>query len=1221
MRAPRPLFLLTLLASFLFLTSQNLNAQPQNTAKSQLVHSDQATTLHPVSEHQFGKLELGKCIEHELKGGEADIYSIRVKRGQFLRVVAEQKGTPLLVFLRSPSNQKIAESAGLVDGWGSVYASLSATATDKYLVSIGLEDETHSAGKYQICIAELRKFRPLDRTRVEAENDQIEASHLYDKLDQSSVRSAIALWDKSLPLWRSVQDRYEEAVTLAAIGSAHQQVSDQPEAITYLSKSLAIFLSLGKPREQSTMLDNLGVAVSKQGRKQEALEYFAQAQLILEKLEDQKNLGMVFTNIGEIYDDLGQYQKALSYYRQALDIARKNGDLQNQASVLTDLGRVNRRLGEMQKALDYYSQALPLARSTGERAEEGVILNNSGLVYAKLGDWQKALELYDQALPIRRELGDRFGEVSTLANIGSVYWNLGEYDKSLDYTFQSLAIARAAGFRKDEANALHNIGATYGRLGEHAKALDNLNQALVLRRTIGDRSGEANTLATLAAVLRELGDLPKALEDCQQQLSIANDLGERPLQALALSSIATLVSEMGDKQKALDYYTQALPLRRAVGDRFGEAATLSSIGVVYQALGDSQKAMDDFNQALEIERAISDRPGETLTLFNLAKTRDKVGQKQEALDNYLQALSLARAMNSPYLEGAVLAGLMGYWNGQKNPSVAIFMGKQSVNAYQRMRASNVGLDKSLQRSFLQSKSDVYRELADLLITQGRLSEAQVVLNLLKEEEYFEFIRRDGASADSLTRPVALTPAEEKTYADYKEIADEITGIDAEWSQLRANPSRTPDEEKRFSDLTEKLRVASERMELYFRQELSNAFVSGEIEKKNVGQVREETSGLQLLVGELGPGTVVLYTLVTESQYRVIVITPNAMQPREYPISQADLRRKVAALLTALENPRNDPLPASQELYKILIAPIEKDLRGAKAKTLMWSLDDVLRYVPIAALNDGKQYVVENYRTVVFTPASIGRLKDQPASRIDRGLGMGVSKDYDGLGSLPQVPEELRDIIQDEAVDGAKGIIPGAVMLDDSFTEKNMEKALEQRHRLVHIASHFVLQPGNESDSYLLLGGKDEGGKGYHLTLSELRTDPRLSFSDTDLLTLSACQTATSSLGADGQEIDGLGMMAQQRGAKAVIATLWSVEDESTALLMTDFYSRWVEYPGESKAEALRLAQLAMLRGNQQTDGRTDGSKHLLAKNDTPSSQGHFSHPYFWAPYILIGNWK
>jgi CHAT domain-containing protein/Tfp pilus assembly protein PilF len=1205
-------FVRTLLATSVVLSCSALAAQTQNANPPQ-------AGAPSVTEKQRGKLALGKPIEQVLMAGESDVYTMKVKKGQFVHIVVEQKGTPLSVSLVGPAHQKSAESEAVFAGWDSVPISMIATATAVYQVSVESQDKKAPAGNYQIALSELRKPRPLDQTRIDAERAEIAGAQLFEKRDEASVRSAIEIWDKSLPLWRSLQDRYEEAVTSAAIGTAYRLVADFPKAIDYLSKSLGIFRTLGDRHDETVVLMNLGIVSSEQGRKQEALDYHTEAQRILEALGDRRSLATAYHNIGAVYDDLGQYQKALSYYLQALDIARAIGDLQSQASVLADLGRVNRRLGNMEKALDYYGQALPLVRVVDDRRSEGVILNNSGLVYLKLGDVPKALELFAQALPIRRELGDRYGEISTLINIGSAYWSLGDHDKSLDYSFQALAIAQAAGFRKDEGDALMNLGSGYDRLDEKTKALDYYLQALSVRREVGDRAGEANTLLNIGALYYHLDDMQEALDYERQALTIAQTIGARPLEASALTNAANVLRAQGETQKALDYCDQALDLRRAVGDRSGEAVTLASIGLLYSDLREMQKALDYLNQAVALDRAVGDRPDEAWHLLNLGMAHERLGEKQEAQNDYVQALSLSRAVKSVLLQGNILAELMEHWQRANRLPLAIFFGKQAINAYQQVRSNTQGLQAELQQSFLQSKAGKYRALADLLIAQGRLFEAQEVLDLLKEQEYFEFIRRDGRSADSLTKPVALTPAEQKTYEEYQRIADQVTASDAEWTSLHAKTSRTPDQESHMNDLGEKLKVANANMEIYF-QKLYTEFAENEsADKKSGERIREDASGVQSLIRDLGPGTIALYTLVTEAQYRVIVITPNAMQPREFAISQADLRRKVAALLTALEDPKSDPLPASQELYRVMIGPIEQDLRGAKAKTLMWSLDDVLRYVPIAALNDGKQYMVENYRNVVFTPASVGRLKDAPSAKNGGGLGMGVSKDYDGLGALPQVPAELRGIIHDEAVEGSNGVIPGTMMLDDTFTEKNMATALEQRHRLVHIASHFVLKPGNETDSYLLIGGKDEGGKGYHLTLAELRTDPRLTFSDTDLLTLSACQTATSGSAADGHEVDGLGIMAQQRGAKAVMATLWSVEDESTGLLMADFYALWIDHPEMNKGEALRQAQMAMLHGKQPTgtSRRTDET-HAQGR---PNSQAAFAHPYFWAPFVLIGNWK
>ena len=143
--------------------------------------------------------------------------------------------------------------------------------------------------------------------------------------------------------------------------------------------------------------------------------------------------------------------------------------------------------------------------------------------------------------------------------------------------------------------------------------------------------------------------------------------------------------------------------------------------------------------------------------------------------------------------------------------------------------------------------------------------------------------------------------------------------------------------------------------------------------------------------------------------------------------------------------------------------------------------------------------------------------------------------------------------------------------------RRSKSSLQQKFPIVHIASHFVFKPGDSGASYLLLSGDQTGGAGYQLTLLKLDTDPLLSFADTRLVTLSACSTAASETGSNGREMDSLGMVMQQRDAAAVLATLWDVNDASTARLMADFTTaRWASTPGTfRKVEALRQAQLAM----------------------------------------------
>jgi CHAT domain-containing protein len=375
-----------------------------------------------------------------------------------------------------------------------------------------------------------------------------------------------------------------------------------------------------------------------------------------------------------------------------------------------------------------------------------------------------------------------------------------------------------------------------------------------------------------------------------------------------------------------------------------------------------------------------------------------------------------------------------------------------------------------------------------------------------------------------------------------------------------------------------------------------------------------------LVGDLDSGTIALYTLVVDNRYRVIVITPTVMVDRETSITSDDLRRKVFALTEKLRDPLSNPLPEAQDLYKVLVAPVEGDLKGAKAQTLVWSLDDVLRYVPVAALHDGQQYMVERFRNAIITPASLPFLDKRPDIASLQALAMGVTKRYDNvspvLDGLPNVENELQGIVHDPKRPGsANGVVAGVIELDDDFTEKMMATQLAQKkYRLVHIASHFVFTPGNDAGSYLLLGGKDVGGAGYHLTMQEVNDEPNLkqAFKGVDLLTLSACNTATGRIPPDGKEVDGLATTVHRNGARAVIATLWKADDAATGELMVDFYRNWIGAAKITKVQSLQQAQIDLLRGVRSLQEDPTANTKQAPK---------YAHPYYWAPFILMGNWN
>jgi CHAT domain-containing protein len=290
------------------------------------------------------------------------------------------------------------------------------------------------------------------------------------------------------------------------------------------------------------------------------------------------------------------------------------------------------------------------------------------------------------------------------------------------------------------------------------------------------------------------------------------------------------------------------------------------------------------------------------------------------------------------------------------------------------------------------------------------------------------------------------------------------------------------------------------------------------------------------------------------------------------------------------------------------------------------LDDALRYLPMSALYDGQHFLLERFNTVLISPESYTHLVNSAsaAGSAPSVLAMGLSKTYGGLPPLPGVMPELNSVVHDPAVPESRGPMEGKLLPNDKFTlaALNTELGSGKGVPVVHIASHFVVETGSGTEPYLMLGGENSAApEGFPWTLSELEKST-VSFHGTKLLTLSACSTAKDYTSRNGTEMDSLGMVTQQKEAEAVLATLWDVNDASTSRLMSDFYARWVANPAAGKAEALRQAQLALLKGPTASTA-AQGQRGFEAIPESPSATQSlgYSHPYYWAPFVLIGNFQ
>ncbi len=828
-----------------------------------------------------------------------------------------------------------------------------------------------------------------------------------------------------------------------------------------------------------------------------------------------------------------------------------------------------------------------------EHPEVTVVLNNfAGFLYEQ-GEYERAKSLYDRALSIdEKAFGPEHPEVAKdLNNIAGLCYAMGEYARARTFYEHALAI--------DEKN--------YG--SDHPDIARNLNNLAEVYHILG----ENNTAEAL---------YERAMEIYKNTYGLYH-----PETATVLNNLAVLYKETGEYRRSEMLFEQALAIRNKInGHDHPETSTiLNNLAGLLYARGEYDRAKSLYDRALAIdEKAFGpEHPKTAIRQNNIAEVYFTAGDYSQARPLYERALVTAQKKGYPEILWKVQFNLANLLAAQTNPGAAVFFAKQAVNTIQKLRSGISHMEKHLQKSFLTNKVHVYRFLADLLIDQGRLLEAQQILDMQKEEEYFEFIRRNAVSRGIQNSFAAYTDEERPWEERYQQINTHIAALGREMTRLKQKKQseRTDDETQRIEQVKDDLKVAR----LAFSSFMSEVIESlGRVTRQRYAEIStrrlDKPKKLQQALRELGHNAVVIYYLITDDKVRIILITPEVQVARDKAIPEKILNHKIMDFRRVLQKPRLSPFSLARELYEIVFAPIEDDLIQAEARTLMLCLDGALRYLPVAALHDGKNYVAERYQIALYTPAAGLDIKDLPSETWRVG-GFGLSRAVSGFKPLPSVPAELEGIVRTNSAD-PDGVMPGVIFLDEEFNKKTMEAVLEEQYPVIHIASHFELRPGTTKNSYLILGD------GNMLSLEQIKNDD-FDFGGVELITLSACNTALGNTGADGSEVESFGTLVQDQGAKGVMATLWPVSDKSTGVFMKNMY-QLREEKGMTKAEALQQAQILFVLGpkKEKNNNSFKSSGALVLNNKkrhekvsfTPDPNAPYAHPYYWAPFVLMGNW-
>jgi CHAT domain-containing protein len=828
----------------------------------------------------------------------------------------------------------------------------------------------------------------------------------------------------------------------------------------------------------------------------------------------------------------------------------------------------------LRQAIQKWEEARRLYRAVGDKVREATTLNNMGKVYSDLGEKQKALDYYSKSLPLWQEMRDKAGEAGTLNNIGRVYDDLGEKQKALDYLNQSLLLSREVKDKTGEATAQNNTGMVYSDLGEKQKALYYLNQSLLLRREVRDKAGEATTLNKIGRVYDDLGEKEKALDYFNQALTLSREVNDKAGEAATLTGIGAVYSDLGDKQKALDYLKQSLLLSREMADKAGEAFTLNNIGRVYNNWGEKQKALDYYNQSLPLNQEVGDKVQEARTLTNLAGVEHSRGNLNEALNLIKPAVEIIENLRTKIGSSQLRASYFATQQDTFGLYIDILMAlhKQNPNPGYDIAAFEV-LERARARSLLE------------LLNEARADIRQGVNPEIREEQ-----RKLQQLLIGKTQYQDRLPKGEYTEAQAETIRQEIAELETQLQQVEAQIRATS---PRYAALTK-----PEPLTL-----------------KEVQQQIVDADSILLS-----------YWLGEERSY-LWAVTPTSITAYELP-KRADIETAAQEFIDYLAPAKNGSADApvkAATLSKIILAPVAEQLQQ---KRLLIVADGGLQYVPFSALpvpvppaaGDSPQLLIAEHEIVSLPSASTLSIirrdtaNRQPAPKAVAVLADPVfgAEDPRVKGTpTPQTPApntpNLTRGTDSEGKTWARlagtrqeanrilSLVPDSEKMQAFDFDANLDKATDSvlsNYRVVHFATHGFLNSQNPQLSGIVLSLVKQFGvpqNGYLLTPAVFNLNL-----PAELVVLSGCETGK------GKEVKGEGIVGLTRGfmyagAKRVMVSLWSVSDQQgTPELMGRFYEKMLK-EGLPPARALREAQLSMMREGKE--------------------------PYYWAPFILQGEWK
>lgn len=938
----------------------------------------------------------------------------------------------------------------------------------------------------------------------------------------------------------------------------------------------------------------------------------------------QSPLAQTFLKTGIEYFQNEQFAEAIASWQKALNAYSLSEDGLNRALTLSNLSLAYQHLGQWEKAkatleqsLNFFEPQTPDSRSAIDWEYYAKALNAKGWFYWRQGQSEKALKAWEKAASAYESANHFPGIIGSQINQAKALQSLGlslRAQKILERT-HSLIQQQAA--PKLQVIALQSLGNAFRQVGysecsqeilnqnlanpnqlNHSQPLDNtvhrvrylecsqkvLNQSLAIAEQLTHSSSPSQQNSTQSSILLDLGNTERA----QWERAVALNLDEADDYKTAA---------LGHYQKAVTLATSTLPRTQANANLLSLLVNIKRV----EKLPPSQ-----WNDVLELWSTLQSQFAE------LPLSRSGIGVQLNAVNSMLKLPIIRQSKDTQSVEI------------QRDLDKILTHTIQQARQLRDPRAESLGLGQlghlyEQKGNLYEQKGNLYKQLEQWDYAKKLTNQAIIIAENIQapnvlyrwEWQLGRILQHQKTRGNAICfRKENLRDGEEqKLVVLYRDevlctYEQALTSLEKVRKDLLFIDS---DVQFSFRD----------NVEPFYRQYVDLLLQSPTLNDYSLGKTTELIDALQLaeLENYLGckidpvqiskedidESAAILYPIILDHRLEVILSIPDQLLLKRYsvPSPKVEIEELTTRLYKNFPMPRNrrDVEQDASQLYDLLIGPLESFLEvdeeweDSSIKTLVFVLDDGLRNVPMAALWDSnrERYLLERYAIAVAP--SLQLIEPKPLTHRLKVLAAGSNEALahpfreSNLSALENVEKELKEI---ESLP-----MKVKVLLNEKFTKANIERQLQDDDfSILHLASHGVFS-SDLSRTFIALSDNPLFAEG----LDNLLRSSDVEDSIIELLVLSACETATG----DDRATLGLAGLTIRAGARSTLATLWSVDDESTATVMKEFYRQLVQNPDISRGEALRRAQLNLWE---------EGSKQ----------QKDWKRPYFWSSYILVGNW-